>query len=51
MSPFATTRSKTTQSTSIVGIDSSSMIGAPIEVDSGSMVGGTTKELVEGTSP
>jgi hypothetical protein len=47
MSPFATTRSKTTQSTSMVGVDSGSMAKRPREVDLGSMVGGPTKELAK----
>jgi hypothetical protein len=45
------TRSKTTQSTSMVGVDLGLMIGAPIEVDSSLMARGPTEELVEGTSP
>jgi hypothetical protein len=47
MSPFATTWSKTTQSISMVGVDSSSMAKKPKEVDLGSMVGGPTKELAK----
>jgi hypothetical protein len=34
----------------MVGVDSGSMIGALIEIDSSSMVGGPTEELVEKTS-
>ncbi len=45
MSPFTTTRSKTTQSTSMVRIDLGSMEKKPKEINLGLMVGGPTKEL------
>jgi len=43
MSPFTTTRSKTTQSTSMVRIDLGSMEKKPKEINLGLMVGRTNK--------